>query len=489
MDVLYSLIILSLISIIWLGVIFFSFKKIAGEQTKRDEKTLIGGLLLFIGLIVIVTAATSAYEYIESPDYCGNFLCHIMNPYYDSYLYPGNNSMMAVHLASETSCTNCHDEPGLIGKIDSLFTGVTETYLYFTNSYNPEDLGGDITRESCLKCHDDNFATAPRYITAANGKVANPHDDENKCTDCHNAHYSGIGLNENTCSICHGISYENFEDMLSNHSKRAGADCMECHNRKHPDDALISFSEYPDLINTEFCSDCNGGDVERLRSKDHESESCTDCHNEHGKLGINFNNCLDSCHAPATYHDTTSTSCSVCHDTSTIHLKPGFTLGLSFSDIVCANCHITENSAYESSYTLESLEIYGDKGCINCHSEHKNITYPHRIDSPFDDCGSCHITYDEGTTIHDRSQISYVGFSGITKDFCSDCHTEEFTRLNRQLHNAYNCIDCHSEHGILKIDFNNCISCHDSPSDHDITMTSCSDPTCHDRLRSIHSNI
>ena len=101
----------------------------------------------------------------------------------------------------------------------------------------------------------------------------------------------------------------------------------------------------------------------------------------------------------------------------------------------------------------------------------------------------CRITYNEGTTIHDRTQISYLDFSGITKDLCSDCHTEELTRLNRQLHNTFNCIDCHNEHGILKIDFNNCISCHDSPSDHDTTLTSCSDPTCHDQLRSIHSKI
>ncbi len=488
MDILYSLIILSLISIIWIGVIFLSFKKMIRNQNKRDERMLLIGLLLFLAMIFIVASGTVAFEYMESEDFCGTF-CHIMIPYHNSYLYPGNNSMMAVHLNSETSCTNCHNEPGIIGTIDSLYTGMKEMYLYYTNTYNPEDLGGDITRESCLKCHDGITAIEPRFVTTAKGKVANPHSDETKCTDCHNAHYSGIGLSENTCSICHGIFYENFEEMLLNHALRTNKDCMQCHNRPHPDDALIPFTEYPDLIDTEFCSDCHGGDVERLNSRDHETESCLNCHNEHDSLNINFDDCYGSCHDEATGHDSSTTSCSICHDTTTIHLPPDFDLGLTFSNIVCDNCHAEESSAYESSFIEESLEIYGEDACINCHSEHQAITYPHKIESPFDDCGGCHILYNEGIDLHDRTQISYLNFLGISKDFCSDCHNQEFTRLNRQLHNEFNCIDCHNEHKILGVDFNNCISCHDSPSDHDTTLTSCSDSTCHDRLRSIHSII
>jgi hypothetical protein len=45
-------------------------------------------------------------------------------------------------------------------------------------------------------------------------------------------------------------------------------------------------------------------------------------------------------------------------------LKPGTDLDDSFSSIICSNCHTAESSAYESSFTPESLEIYGDKGLI-----------------------------------------------------------------------------------------------------------------------------
>lgn len=489
MDLLYSITVLFLIALVWTGVIFLSFKRMIGHQTRRDKRILLGGLLLFIAMTAIVIAGTVAYEYIESPGFCGTF-CHVMEPYYDSYLHPGNNSMMAVHVANETSCSNCHEGPGIVGKIQGLYRAIPEAYSYYTNSYDPENLGGEISRENCLKCHDGKTATAPSYVTTVANTVTNPHADKKKCTDCHNFHSVGFGLNENTCSLCHGTSYDDFEGMLSDHTKRTGTDCMSCHNRIHPNDSLIPFIEYPVIINTDLCSDCHGDTIERLNSESHKSESCMDCHSEHStSLKINYNNCADSCHVPPTDHDTTTSGCSVCHNLSTIHLKPGTDLGEKFSDIVCANCHAAENSAYESTFTPESLEIYGDKGCIDCHSEHKAISYPHQNTSPFNDCESCHSTYNKTSTVHDRTGISYLGFLGITKEFCSDCHPGEVTRLNRELHNAYECTDCHSEHNaLLKINFNKCAdSCHVPPADHDTTLTSCSGPTCHNDLRSIHS--
>lgn len=486
MDLLYSVLVLFFITLIWTGAIFLLFKKMIGRQNKRDKRMLLGGLFLFIAMIAIVFAGTAAFEYLESPQFCGTF-CHIMEPYYKSYLDPGINSIMTMHVSYDPSCSNCHEGPGLVGKVEGLLRSIPEVYLYYTNSYNPKDLGGEISREMCLKCHDGSISIAPRYVNTVAGTIVNPHDDEKKCTECHNLHYKGFGLKENTCSVCHGTNIDNFEAMLSDHAERAGMDCMECHNRNHPDDALISFLEYPELINTDFCSDCHRGDVERLRIGEHESDNCMECHNEHNALSINFDNCLDSCHSLATGHDATTSSCSVCHNTSTIHLEPGFKSGILFSDIMCASCHVAESSAYEASFTPESLKIYGSNGCIDCHSEHEAISHPHQITSPFDDCGSCHSTYNKAATIHDRREISYIDFLGVTKDFCSDCHIDQLTSLSRELHNAFECIECHGEHDILMIDFSKCESCHDIPSDHDISQTTCLDSGCHDDIRSIHS--
>ncbi len=487
MDHLYSVIVLFLIALIWTGVIFLSIKKLIGHQTKRDQRMLFGGFLFFSAMMTIVVAGTVAFEYIESPEFCGTF-CHIMEPYHDSYMRPGNNSMMAIHVDTEISCSNCHDEPGITGKIQGLFRAIPEAYSYYTNSYDPENLGGEISNDVCLKCHDGNIATIPGYVKTVAGKIVNPHVDKRKCKDCHSLHQVGFGLSQNSCSVCHGTSLDNFEGMLLDHAERTGIDCMNCHNRKHPDNALISFTRYPSLINTEFCSDCHRDNIKRLDSGSHESESCIGCHNEHGALSINFDNCAESCHNPAFGHNETLSSCSVCHDTTKIHLKPDVDLGQKFSEIICSNCHAAENSAYESSFTLESLEIYGDTGCIDCHSEHKTISYPHMKTSPFNDCSSCHNTYNKATTIHDRTEISYLGFLGLINDFCSDCHAGEATRFSRELHNAQECINCHGDHDILRVDFDKCDACHDPPSDHDTLLTSCSGSTCHDDTRMIHSD-
>lgn len=485
MDLLYSVFVLFLIAIIWTGIIFLIFKRLIGRQTKIDKRMLLGGLFLFIAMMAIVVAGTGAFKYIESPNFCGTF-CHIMEPYYEPYLHSGNNLLMTMHVANGTICSNCHEEPGFIGKIGGLLRSIPEVYLYYTNSYDPEDLGGEVTRGMCLKCHDGEISIVPTYVLTVDGAIFNPHVDEKMCTECHNFHNKGFGLKENTCSLCHGTDIDNFEAMLSAHAERSGSDCMECHNRMHPDDALLSFKEYPEIINTDFCSDCHGDDVKRLASSEHESEDCFVCHNEHSSLSINFDNCLDSCHTLALGHDTTTSNCSICHDTSTIHLKPGFDLGILFSDIICGNCHIAETFAFETTFTPESLNIYGKNGCIDCHSEHKDISHPHQITSPFDDCGICHSTYNKPATIHDRTGISYLDFLGITKDFCSDCHVQEVTSLNRGLHNEYECIECHIEHDILKIDFSICESCHIIPTDHDTSLTTCLDSTCHDNIRSIH---
>jgi hypothetical protein len=484
MDLLYSSIALVLIALIWAGIVFLSFKRKIGHQTKLDKRILLGGILLFLAMIGIVIAGTVAFEYMESPKFCGTF-CHVMEPYYDSYIFPGNNSMMASHSDIEISCSNCHNEPGIVGTIKGLLSAIPEGYAFVTGSYDPEHLGGEFSREACLKCHDGDIANIPTEVTTVIGTVVNPHSDEELCTDCHSSHHEGLGLNKGACSVCHGTSLDNFKEMISDHANRAGEDCMSCHNRKHPTDARISFSEFPSLINTDFCSDCHEEDINRLKRGPHKSKNCMDCHNEHGTLSINFNECGQPCHNPPSEHDETLSNCAICHDASRIHLKSGTDTGGSFSDLVCANCHVAENSAYQSSFTSEAKKIYGNNYCIDCHSDHNTIIYPHQKTVPFNDCDSCHSTYNQPSTVHDRTEISYLGFSGITNDFCSDCHGVETERLNSAvIHADRDCIECHSDHEI-SVEFDNCNACHDPPSGHDTSTDSCSN--CHIKLSKIHS--
>lgn len=488
MDLLNSAIILILIALIWTGVLFLLYKRVIGYQSKKDQLMLFGGFILFCGMILIVVAGTAAYEYAESSEFCGTF-CHIMQPYYDSYVTPGNNTMMLVHVNNYEGCSYCHEGSGIIGKIQGLLRAIPEVYLYYTNTYNPDDLGGNVPRDYCLKCHDNVITSAPGIALTVSGKPINPHTDQSKCTDCHVVHHFGLGLTEDTCTLCHGTSLDNFDEMLIEHGERVGSDCMECHSRLHPDDAKIPFKENPDFMKNNFCSDCHLNNYEGLSTESHSTEKCVDCHNEHRLLTLDFGYCFESCHESAIGHDSNLLNCSVCHDLSTIHLEPGVDLGERFSDIVCSNCHSEENVYYVSTFTPDSLAIYGENGCIDCHSEHKLISYPHLVKSPYENCADCHTSYDQTSEIHDRTGITYLDFLGITNNFCSDCHAEDYIRFSRELHNSLNCTVCHTEHAVIRVKFNNCIDCHDIPSDHDTSLTSCSGPSCHNEFRAIHSDV
>ncbi len=472
MELLNSAIIIILIALIWTAIIFLSFKRMVGQQNKRDKKMLLGGLLLFVALATLFVVVAFVYEEVESPGFCGTF-CHVMNPYYEDYIHPGDNEMMAVHVAEEVTCSNCHNEPGIVGTIEGLAAAVPEAIIYFTNSYDVDDLGGDVSRAACLKCHDGSIAIIPGEVTTAIDTIANPHNDEKKCTECHNPHLEGSGLGNEACSVCHGTEIDDFEEKLIAHSDRVEEDCMSCHNREHPENAMILFSEFPSLINEEFCSDCHIDDLERLNEKPHKSKTCTDCHDEHDSVSIQFSDCNEPCHNPPSDHDTSTSNCSVCHDTTKIHLISA-DLG-EFSDIICSNCHEAENTAFESSFTPRSLEIYGENGCVDCHSEHQEINYPHITTTPFDNCESCHNTYNKPSTVHDRTEISYTGFSELTDEFCSECHSNEyssytssFTDDSLLFYGENGCIDCHSEHEAVSYPhrktspYDVCSNCHNS---------------------------
>ena len=485
MELFNSAIILIIIALIWTAIIFLSIKRMMGQQNKKDKNILLGGLLLFVVLATLFVVVAFVYEEVESPGFCGTF-CHVMNPYYEDYIHPGGNEMMAVHVAEEVTCSNCHNDPGIVGTIEGLSAALPEAIIYFTNSYDVDDLGGDVSRAACLKCHDGSIAIIPGEVTTALNTSANPHNDEKKCTECHNPHLEGSGLGNDACSVCHGTEIENFEEKLIAHSDRVGANCMECHNRDHPENAKILFSEVPELIDIDFCSDCHSEDKERLKTKVHKSKDCMDCHSEHATLGIEFDNCGDPCHNPPTGHDTSTTGCSFCHDTTKIHLATGYESSDSFSDVICSNCHNAEDSAYTASFTPKSLEIYGDNGCIDCHSDHETKNYPHIITGSFNNCISCHSNYNQPSTIHDRTEVSFEGFSGINKDFCSDCHQEEVDRLSQGAHTFKECTDCHGDHAIIQVDFDNCLSCHGEkiPDWHDESQGECS--SCHN-TELIHS--
>jgi hypothetical protein len=476
MELLKSVLILIIIGLLWLLLVFFSFKKVAKTQAKGDQWMLFFGLFLFFLIGAIFVIGAGVVEFVDSPGFCGNF-CHPMEEYYDSYEHPGNNTMMATHEEHEVTCSNCHDKPGIGGKVYALsYTGQKEMVIYVSGAYDEDDLGGHVTSTQCTKCHDGSVSMVPKNMTTAIDTDANPHERMKGCVNCHDPHGPGTGLTENSCSVCHGTQMAEFETKLEKHGNRTDKDCMECHDRVHPENAEIPFDSDLELFNDEFCSDCHDTEYEAYGLTFNNQSvlfygGCTDCHEDHDSFIIPHD---DS----AEYE-----LCGDCHsnydEDGSIHYLSTLPFETDLDIEFCSDCHNDIYQVFKNTSTDTSLERYGD--CINCHTDHKSIQAPHAIASPYDDCIDCHSNYNEDTTIHDVGGISFMNVTDIEDEFCESCHAGKTTGVDAGDHDRRDCIDCHEDHTI-GMDFQNCADCHDNiPSSHDEDRTDCAD--CHDMTK------
>jgi cytochrome c nitrite reductase small subunit len=463
-----------IVAFLWAFVIFGVMRN--GFRVKRKSLILI--LFFFIALAAIVMVMGAVIEYMDSPEFCGN-TCHPradlivhdapMEPFLEGYENPNNNSIMSTHADNEVTCANCHDEPGLGGKVKAYVRAIPEMFNYVTGNYDPDDLGGHVKNENCLKCHDGEFALKPGIVLTFNNTEIDPHDDDQNCAECHVPHQIGIGLTQEACSVCHAVD----EVQLEKHGDTTDQDCMKCHIKEHPENAYIPFNEQPDIINKEFCSDCHQSEFDFIstwpaeKTSFYDDGNCTTaCHTEHRESEVPHL-------AIAPYED----NCVLCH-TEDVHFISeikfmNFTSEAKLENEFCSDCHEDVYNTYTQYNTGE---------CTSCHTEHETKPIPsHTTDSPYDQCSNCHTGI---TTKHDVTIVKYSEFpaSDISNDFCSDCHRGESNSHQLKNHSKYDCVDCHGEHEIAKVvNFDDCRNCHmdDIPLSHNEDRTDCTNLGCH----------
>jgi nitrate/TMAO reductase-like tetraheme cytochrome c subunit len=370
--------VLFLVTAIGIGlVMMFIVKALSGKKMKMTSTSFV--LTLLVPLIVGtgLMALGSFLEVHEAPELCGEY-CHAMEPVYDSYNFPGNNSLMSGHADRGVTCLDCHTGPGWRGQIDVWLDVPNEAWQEVTGGYHPEELGGPVHNLHCTKCHDGGVAFTPGEVTTALGTLADPHDTDRNCGECHEAHEGGVGQTPDACAVCHGLHMEDFVAAQLKHGERTGGDCLDCHDRVHPEDAQIPFSEFPDLIKPEFCSDCHVSEYRVLNTTDsplaHELYGdCTKCHKEH-----------EPAH-PIHDEESPFDDCAQCHVAidrmGGIHNRTLITyLGVTNIDNdFCKACHASEVSSLNRNVLHDSLD------CLSCHMDHEL-----RVD--FDDCTRCHGT-------------------------------------------------------------------------------------------------
>lgn len=479
MDLAIAVVGFILVAFLWAMIMFFALK--IGYRVKKRSLMLV--LFYFVALCVIVLIIGFLLEYVDQPEFCGT-ACHPraglivddtpMKSFYETYTDPGNNTIMETHASHEVKCANCHEKPGVTGKIEAYYSAGVEMFAYLTGNYDMDDLGGAVGNENCLKCHDGTESMLPGEVISVDGSKVNPHNSDELCSDCHRPHQEGIGLSADACVVCHDVS----PAELSNHGSTTQMECMECHNMDHPDDASLSFLDFPGLSSIEFCGDCHREefDVYSNWSTDQKSiyGDCKQvCHTRHKtteyphKMDLPYGNSCDSCH-PDDFESHVLENISF----KNFKQKPGIEF--------CGDCHEYQFNIFNS-WTDMQRSFYGN--CSSCHGEHKVSFAPHNVRPPYkDNCEGCHVS---GVGSHELNETIFWNFKyDIPNDFCGNCHTDQQDTLKSTNHSSRNCVDCHGEHHREVVSFDRCDFCHSEiPPRHEESKGGCSD--CHN-MESIH---
>jgi nitrate/TMAO reductase-like tetraheme cytochrome c subunit len=384
-----------------LGFLFWAaVGRLAGKEFKLTRRAFIYSLAIPAVLVMVFGAMGWFLEWHEEPEFCGE-MCHSMEPLYEAYENPRNNTMMATHLEVGVGCTGCHVGPGWWGQVEAYLAVPHEFYSEIFNTYDPHDLGGGLKEESCLKCHDGDVASEPGLVLSALKTMVDPHTSDEDCADCHQAHQGARGLTIEACNVCHGLANPDFGAAVEAHGVRAGEECMDCHDRHHPDDATVPFSRVVNLTD-DFCADCHMVEVQvHLESSTEASlalyGNCTTaCHLEHNRSHAYhveyepYDNCSD-CHTnldgPGGFHNRT---------------------GVDYADFpsfvdndLCYDCHLDAEEGLDQKKNHRGLE------CVYCHAQHAQRS----------------IVLDECTICHTEIPDWHSGDSDCTR---SSCHGKEW---------------------------------------------------------------
>jgi hypothetical protein len=443
--------------------------------------------LLFIMVLLFIGIKT--YEYTESPEFC-SLVCHSMEPYYETYVNPGNNTILETHRDHEVECADCHNGPGYFGVAKTRIEGMGMIISEWTGDYDPDEFKGHVPNEYCEKsgCHD----SVDWVIQTVEGEIYHPYTDDGErspvtgksCTTCHNPRLGGTGLTKNSCTLCHDVTEQELEahesrtcgkttchgdiSEVGHKPTRPKEDaCINCHNRKHPSDARVPYSVVDNYIregvkidlsvNNEFCSDCHKDQYNDFIS--FSSGECTDCHADHKETLLPHRAPTDDFY-----------ECTDCHTGMIDRHNPINITFTKFIDVLdnefCSDCHNSEYSIYTSSNSGK---------CTDCHTDHEKPTTIHQIEAPYDTCDKCHVAM---STNHNPKSVSFKDFpaSEITNSFCSSCHFEEYDAYTtystpETLESYGNCTSCHNDHRKISYPhlrdspYNSCPSCHSNYDD------------------------
>lgn len=344
------------------------------EAAKRRLRAagLGAAIVLALGLVVMALAM----EMSSTPRFCGS--CHIMEPYYQSWVTSSHD---------EVRCVDCHIPPGVTAEFRKKYEALSMVIRYFTGTYSTNPWT-EIEDASCLRCHERRllvaqelyqgilFDHAPHLTQMRRGKKL-------RCTSCHSQIVQGshIAVTGSTCILCH------FKDEQLG---QGTARCTLCHQvpREVVERGTLRF-DHADVVR--FAMDCTGCHGDSVRGDgDVPRERCLTCHNEPARLSeldnvdllhrehvtehkVECMNChLEIQHGLLAEHDEAAPECNRCHEEGH-SLQRQLYAGIGgrgveplpsdmyLAGIRCEGCHL------ELPLQGEEVRRANDIACMSCH--------------------------------------------------------------------------------------------------------------------------
>lgn len=250
-----------------------------------NEKNRKGIFIVLCGLILVISilSGLELNNKLYNPEFCGS--CHEMQPYYLTYLYPINGSIINDH---ELTCIQCHSGRNTYeAKKTIVFESITYG-LNLSGSFSRDELKPD-----CIKCH---IPHTPVHNNMNNSA----------CIDCHRAHTRNTNLNitkkpfislhmENKCQFCHGQDFE-IPRCIKCHSghgdqKLENNQCLVCHSDPHvpkiPGKFKNNTVNLTSNLSLSVCKPCHEAEYTNLtnvQTPHTDMGTCTKCHQWHGEI-------------------------------------------------------------------------------------------------------------------------------------------------------------------------------------------------------------
>lgn len=264
-------------------------------------------------------------------------------------------------------------KPGLLVRFFCVMGVITGMAVFASSVASAEDgAAATLQVSDCVKCHQQQPAT----ISRNGGKHATAVD----CLDCHREHLPSGTDTIPVCSNCHEGT-PHFE--LDN--------CLSCHSDPHEPLGLNLAEDITGPCLT--CHEQQGKEFEAFPSA-HSQQSCTFCHDVHGKIPD------------------------------------------------CANCH---EPHVDGQTTMD---------CLSCHAAHHPLQISYALTTPREFCSACH---EEAGSLLEQTTTKHQAFTcafchrGVhpTVPQCQTCHGEPHSpRMHAKMPS---CLECHMDpHNLAK---------------------------------------